>query len=57
VKCLIALTLLVFGRAALAQRGEWVSISDGVGPNYAWDVKNDVFYASRMGKHTYGFER
>lgn len=28
-----------------------------VGPNYAWDVKGNVFYASSMGKATYRFER
>lgn len=28
-----------------------------VGPNYAWDVARDIFYASSMGKHTYKFER
>jgi photosystem II stability/assembly factor-like uncharacterized protein len=28
-----------------------------VGPNYAWDVKANIFYASSMGKATYKFER
>ena len=28
-----------------------------VGPNYAWDAKADIFYASSMGKPTYKFER
>jgi len=28
-----------------------------VGPNYAWDVKSDVFYASSMGKPAFRFER
>ena len=28
-----------------------------VGPNYAWDSKKDIFYASSMGKPTYRFER
>ena len=29
----------------------------GVGPNYAWDPINDIFYASSMGKPAYRFER
>lgn len=28
-----------------------------VGPNFAWDAKNDVFYASSMGKPAYLFRR
>jgi photosystem II stability/assembly factor-like uncharacterized protein len=28
-----------------------------VGPNYAWDSKADIFYASSMGKDTFRFER
>jgi hypothetical protein len=28
-----------------------------VGPNYAWDARNDVFYASSMGKDTFKFVR
>jgi photosystem II stability/assembly factor-like uncharacterized protein len=38
------------------------SLPDGftvatVGPNYAWDPVNDLFYASSMGKDTYRFRR
>ena len=29
----------------------------GVGPNYAWDPVNDIFYASSMGKDTLRFRR
>mgnify|MGYP002623681583 CR=1 FL=1 len=29
----------------------------GVGPNYAWDSVNNIFYASSMGKPTYRFRR
>ncbi|MFO0822924.1 MAG: hypothetical protein U0792_07360 [Gemmataceae bacterium] len=29
----------------------------GVGPNYAWDPVNDIFYASSMGKETFRFKR
>jgi photosystem II stability/assembly factor-like uncharacterized protein len=28
-----------------------------VGPNYAWDPKNDIFYASRMTKPTFKYQR
>jgi hypothetical protein len=28
-----------------------------VGPNFAWDVKSDVFYASSMGKPAFIFRR
>ncbi len=28
-----------------------------VGPNYAWDAKGDIFYASKMSKPTFKFER
>lgn len=29
----------------------------GVGPNYAWDAVNDIFYASSMGKETFRWKR
>jgi len=29
----------------------------GVGPNYAWDSVNDIFYASSMGKDTFRYQR
>jgi photosystem II stability/assembly factor-like uncharacterized protein len=29
----------------------------GVGPNYAWDSVNNIFYASSMGKETYRWKR
>jgi photosystem II stability/assembly factor-like uncharacterized protein len=29
----------------------------GVGPNYAWDGVNDIFYASSMGKDTFRWKR
>jgi photosystem II stability/assembly factor-like uncharacterized protein len=29
----------------------------GVGPNYAWDAINDIFYASSMGKDTFRWKR
>jgi hypothetical protein len=29
----------------------------GVGPNYAWDCTNDIFYASSMGKDTFRYRR
>ncbi len=28
-----------------------------VGPNYAWDSKGDIFYASTMTKPTFKFQR
>jgi len=29
----------------------------GVGPNFAWDPVNDIFYASSMGKETFRYKR
>ncbi len=57
----ITATIIAMLLSALAlPAAEWMNISDAVnrvGPNYAWDAKANIFYASRMTKPVFKYQR